>query len=240
MWLGTYGSGSFTQTGGTNSATSLLVVGFDGPSPGSYNLSGGFLTAFNEQVGYYTNGSFSQSGGTNVLTGTLIVSNSSSYDLSGGLLRLNGLTQGSGSASFNFSGGTLQAETGFSSSFPMQLTGSGASTFDTNGNTLTLSGVLSGSGAAENRRRNVGPGRHEQLQWRYEGPGRHAGHRFRDGSGERVELDRRPGSVVALRPALPKPTVSAMPATVVAVPEPATFMLLAIASLAGLGVRGVA
>ncbi len=237
--VGTYGSGSFTQTGGTNSATSILVVGFDGPSPASYNLGGGFLTAFNEQVGYYTNGSFSQSGGTNVLTGTLIVSNSSSYDLSGGLLRLNGLSQGSGSASFHFSGGTLRADAGFSSSFPIQFTGSGASTFDTSGNTVTLSGVLSGSGGL----RKIGAG-----VLVLDGANSYRGgtivlagtlvidsaSALADGSSLTVGQN---ASLLFATP-LPEPTLSAMSSKAVAVPEPGTFTLLAIAAIAGLGVGG--
>ncbi len=236
--VGTYGSGSFTQTGGTNSATSILVVGFDSPSPGSYNLSGGFLTAFNEQVGYYTNGSFSQSGGANVLTGTLIVSNSSSYDLSGGLLRLNGLSQGSGSASFNFGGGTLQAETGFSSSFPMQLSGSGARTFDTNGNTLTLSGVLSGSGGLQ----KIGAGTLvlDGTSSYSGGTTVLAGILVVDSASALAKgssLTVGEGASLLFATPLPEATLSAMPATGVAVPEPATFMLLAIAAIAGLGVR---
>ena len=70
--MGYSGSGSFTQTGGTNNlpnGMAPLFVGFNPGSSGSYSLSGlGVLTATaGEYVGVSGNGMFTQSGGTQQL-----------------------------------------------------------------------------------------------------------------------------------------------------------------------------
>ena len=60
-------SGSFGQTGGTNSTAASVLLGFNNGSSGSYSLSAsGYLVASAiEYVGYSGSGSFTQSGGTN-------------------------------------------------------------------------------------------------------------------------------------------------------------------------------
>jgi hypothetical protein len=83
------GSGVFTQSGGTNSATSgLLFLGDYAGSSGSYNLSGsGYLGCASEAVGYAGSGSFTQTGGTNSASTSVYLGyfagSSGSYSLSG-------------------------------------------------------------------------------------------------------------------------------------------------------------
>jgi hypothetical protein len=80
--IGCSGSGTFIQSGGTNSTTSLYL-GVDGAGDGlsasgsgSYNLTGGSLVTIGgspysyQVVGYYGNGSFAQHGGSNTLGST--------------------------------------------------------------------------------------------------------------------------------------------------------------------------
>ena len=84
------GTGSFTQSGGTN-ATSNLYLGFYSSSSGTYGLSGaGQLSAPNEYVGSgpSTSALFQQTGGSNT-TGYLSVSSGGRYLLSGGTLRID-------------------------------------------------------------------------------------------------------------------------------------------------------
>jgi autotransporter-associated beta strand protein len=158
QYIGFSGSGSFTQSGGTNAVTSGLLLGSSSGGSGTYNLSGSGLLSVTgtvgEYIGYFGRGSFTQSGGTNAVSyGLLLGSGSGSsgtYNLIGGLLNLAGLTQGSGSAAFNFSGGTFQAGSSFSTSMPIALSTSGSNLiFDTQANLLTLAGGLSGAGGLQ-------------------------------------------------------------------------------------------
>ena len=91
--VGYSGTGTFTQSGGTNDVSStnaaIYLGGSLGGSPissGNYNLSGsGFLAAYNEYVGYVGTGSFMQSGGTNKVGSTLSLGGfiaSGTYNLS--------------------------------------------------------------------------------------------------------------------------------------------------------------
>ena len=97
-YVGYSGTGTFTQSGGTNNlgsfGTSGLYLGYNAGSSGSYNLSGsGVLSAYDEYVGYSGTGTFTQSGGTNNVTvacgftSATTSGSSGSYNLSGsGLL----------------------------------------------------------------------------------------------------------------------------------------------------------
>ncbi|MGD0137929.1 MAG: NF038122 family metalloprotease [Tepidisphaeraceae bacterium] len=69
--IGYNGSGTFTQTGGTNTASGVLYLGYQTGSSGAYMLSGAgsFSNNGNEYVGYNGTGNFNQSGGTNTITG---------------------------------------------------------------------------------------------------------------------------------------------------------------------------
>ena len=81
----TSGSGTFNQSGGTNTVTAYLLLGYY--NSGSYSLSGGTLSAPYEYVGDSGTGTFTQGGGTNTVADDLYLGyGSGSYSLSGGSL----------------------------------------------------------------------------------------------------------------------------------------------------------
>jgi fibronectin-binding autotransporter adhesin len=97
---GSNGSGTFNQSGGTNTISVGQLgfyLGYNATDTGFYNLGGGTLSAnFYEIVGHYGTGNFNQSGGTNISTSTfgLFLGNSTgsngTYILSGtGALSFN-------------------------------------------------------------------------------------------------------------------------------------------------------
>ena len=96
--MGYTGTGTFTQSGGTNTCPSGgVAVGYLTGSSGTYSLSGGLLNTDSVNVGeLYGNancsgiGEFVQSGGTNTLSTELNVGNNTGgtckFNLSGGLV----------------------------------------------------------------------------------------------------------------------------------------------------------
>ena len=80
--IGVAGTGTFTQSGGTNtvSAMATMILGDNPSGSGTYNLSAGYLAnAADLTVGLSGTGVFTQSGGTNsVLNGVTLGSNSNS------------------------------------------------------------------------------------------------------------------------------------------------------------------
>ena len=149
--LGADGSGQFTQSGGTNTVSNGLQIGYN--ETGTYNLGGNaLLSALYETVDYESTGIFNQTGGTNLVSSALYIGNdpgTGTYSLQGGKLVLPALYSNHPfPGTFNFSGGTLQASNSFSTSMSMTLGSSGGgATFDTGGYTVTLSGSLSGPGS---------------------------------------------------------------------------------------------
>ncbi len=122
-YIGASGTGTFNQTGGSNSVnegTSVVnpafVVGFQTGSSGTYSLGpSGSLSATGsvaESIGYNGNGTFVQSGGTNSSNGVLYVGSfggNGTYSLSGsGLLTSdsNEYIGYQGTGAFIQSGGT--------------------------------------------------------------------------------------------------------------------------------------
>jgi hypothetical protein len=87
QYIGYNGSGSYTQTGGTNTIN-LLYLGYNSGSSGTYNLSNGRLRdGITEYIGYSGNAIFDQTGGNNMATDIWLGYNSGStftYNLSGG------------------------------------------------------------------------------------------------------------------------------------------------------------
>ncbi|MGA2254512.1 MAG: hypothetical protein ABSG53_07620, partial [Thermoguttaceae bacterium] len=139
-YLGNYGAGTFTQSGGTNNVgNNNLYLGSNSVSSsgnGSYALSGaGVLLAGQEYVGNYGTGTFSQSGGTNTIATSLYVASSGSYTLSGsGVLSVGyggEIVGNSGFGTFTQSGGTNTAS---------YLTLSGG-TYNLNGGALVVPGI---------------------------------------------------------------------------------------------------
>ena len=115
-YIGYSGTGAFTQTGGTNTVTGILILAANAGSSGSYSLSGGSLTVGDyEAVGYFGTGSFTQSGGTHTVTALYLGSDagaSGSYTLSdsgsGSLLSVvgNEYIGYSGTGTFTQTGGS--------------------------------------------------------------------------------------------------------------------------------------
>ena len=104
--MGSSGTASFTQTGGTNSADYLYLGGGAGGS-GSYSLSGsGHVLATGEYLAFTASATaaFQQTGGTNT-TSLLSIGNGGRYLLAGGLLQVNGSLVNQGT----FSGGGTSA-----------------------------------------------------------------------------------------------------------------------------------
>ncbi len=148
--IGLTGTGTFVQTGGSNSVSSLFL-GYNGN--GSYSLSGGVLSAGTESFGYAgtSTGVFNQTGGTNTTTSLVFISKAGgpcgTYNLNGGILRFGTIPQPIGVVAFNFGGGTLQASGSLNVPLAMTLTGAGGNAnVDTAGYAGTLSGLLSGAG----------------------------------------------------------------------------------------------
>ncbi len=127
--IGYNGTGTFTQTGGTNTASGVLYLGYQAGSSGTYSLSatGSLSNTGNVYVGYNGTGDFNQTGGTNTIAGgnsLLIGQNTGSigtYSLGGsGMLTDNGSGIGGeyvgydSTGTFTQTGGTNTISGGFS------------------------------------------------------------------------------------------------------------------------------
>ena len=116
--VGNSGTGTFTQSGGTNSVSAefALYLAYNSGSNGTYGLSGnGLLSANTEIVGNSGTGAFTQSGGTNSIgySGYLSLGenpgSSGTYNLSGDGQLVSSSTEYvgySGTGSFTQTGGT--------------------------------------------------------------------------------------------------------------------------------------
>ena len=107
-------TGGFSQSGGTNTLTHALYVGYNAADSGSYGFGGtATISTPTEYVGYAGTGYFGQTSGTNSLSGTAgtvyvgnIVGSIGTYTLRTGFLNSNTLSVGnSGVGSFLQSGG---------------------------------------------------------------------------------------------------------------------------------------
>ena len=140
-YVGYYGTGNFTQSGGTNVISRELWLGDTPGSSGTYSLSGsGMSSVPYEEVGFQGTGNFIQSGGTNVLSGAVYLGYGSSgtYSLSGtGLLSASEEDVGyTSTGTFTQSGGTNTISGGL-------YLGDGSSssgTYTLNGSLASLSG----------------------------------------------------------------------------------------------------
>jgi fibronectin-binding autotransporter adhesin len=145
-YIGDAGSGTFNQSGGTNTINSgyTLYVGYNSVSNGTYNLSGtGTLsvTGF-ETVGVAGTGTFNQTGGTNTLNGTSNLNlgynsgSSGTYTLGvGGYLSVGGNVYVGGSSTGAGGKGVLTVSGG-----DLDFPGNGTLTvYNTAGSALTLS-----------------------------------------------------------------------------------------------------
>jgi hypothetical protein len=121
QWIGSVGNGTFNQTGGSNTVGGSLHLGWSDSGTshtvGTYNLSGGNLTAPTEYVGWGGVGVFTQSGGTNSITSTgtnglgigYLLSGNGTYTLSGGVLNTGAtiFVGNGGTGTLNINGGSV-------------------------------------------------------------------------------------------------------------------------------------
>lgn len=164
IWLGYSGSGTFIQTGGSNSITYNLNLGYKAGSAGSYDMQAGTLTIAREYIGIDGSGLFTQSGGTHTVSNQLYISNrtgAGTYNLSGGTLASDTEVIGyiTGMGTFKQTGGihtvssslTIANSSANQSSYTLSGTGSlsaaseniGASgTFTQTGGTNAVTGAL--------------------------------------------------------------------------------------------------
>ncbi|MGA2616425.1 MAG: autotransporter-associated beta strand repeat-containing protein [Thermoguttaceae bacterium] len=152
QYVGTAGTGVFTQSGGSNAVSNYLYLGYNPGNSGSYSLSGtGTLSAAAEYVGLSGVGAFAQSGGANSAGSTIFVGASAgstgTYNLrgSGQLYAGNEEIVGSqGAGTFTQAGGTNTAN--------LELLLASASTsygaYNLNGGTLIVRSIIGGSGTA--------------------------------------------------------------------------------------------
>jgi len=147
--VGNSGTGTFIQSGGSNSIGNYLFLATNVGSSGSYNLNGsGSLTAEFELVGYSGTGTFMQSAGTNSIGDFLYlgynVGSSGSYNLngSGNLTAEFELVGSSGTGTLTQSGGTN------SSNLVLGFSPSSSGTYNLNSGLLKISSLSQGSGTA--------------------------------------------------------------------------------------------
>jgi autotransporter-associated beta strand protein len=161
--IGWAGTGTFTQTGGTNTVDGLglgqnpyfFYLGFHAGSSGSYMLSGSGQLDVNTPmyVGYSGAGSFTQSGGMNNLSGSSVLTlaysagSSGTYTLSGGTVVVPQVCGGAGTSVFNFNGGVLRAAPfvasgNFFSGLTNAYIQAGGANLDTNGENITITQPL--------------------------------------------------------------------------------------------------
>jgi hypothetical protein len=111
LFVGRFASstGTFNQSGGTNSVTSQLVVGADASSSGVYNLSGGTLSVGNSfVVGSNGTGTLTVQPGGSASTNNLSINSASTVNLNGGTLRFNTVGGSGGVSRINYTAGTIQ------------------------------------------------------------------------------------------------------------------------------------
>ena len=116
QYVGSGGTGTFTQSGGTNTVSSNLYLGNAATDNGTYALNGpATLSATTQYVGYSGTGTFSQSAGTNALKNGYVslylgynTTGTGSYSLSGSgsLSAYEQYVGNSGTGTFSQSGGT--------------------------------------------------------------------------------------------------------------------------------------
>ena len=116
VYVGNSGVGSFTQSGGSNTTVvdirSVLNVGYNSSSSGTYNLSGtqSILSANYEFIGLHgSSGVFQQSGGTNIIKSGLSIRTTGQYKLSSGTMQISGGLANMGILDFDNGPGILNA-----------------------------------------------------------------------------------------------------------------------------------
>jgi hypothetical protein len=167
--IGSYGKGTFTQKGGTNSIHGDLLLGAKAGGSGTYDLSSGDLTDAAAAVGSVGSGTFIQRGGTHTVGTSLSVGTgkgAATYDLSSGLLNVKAYEYigSGGTGTFTQEGGTNTVKLGLQLGCASGISGtytlssgalnstssniydyigySGTGTFNQTGGTHSISGSL--------------------------------------------------------------------------------------------------
>jgi fibronectin-binding autotransporter adhesin len=147
--VGAYGTGTFTQSGGTSILGGYTVVGRFSTGVGTMNVSAGTMTSTGQPfliVGEEGAGTLNVSNTGSVTANTLsiahVATGSGTTNLNGGTLAVNNVQKGTGaSAVVNFDGGTLQARQN-NATFLTGLTSTnvkvGGGTIDTNSFDVTI------------------------------------------------------------------------------------------------------
>ena len=145
LTVGYDSTGTFTQTGGTNTVTEHMDIGVSPTGQGTYELSGtGQLSAGWETVGDSGTGTFTQTGGTNTVTGSVMLGwgliGEGTYALSGtGCLSADEENVGyHGTGTFTQTGGTNTVTNDLY--LGSEATGDG--TYELSGGTLTVGGQI--------------------------------------------------------------------------------------------------
>ncbi|MBI5455132.1 MAG: PEP-CTERM sorting domain-containing protein [Deltaproteobacteria bacterium] len=139
--VGHDGNGIFNQSGGWNIVSADLIVG-SGAGTGEYNLSGGNISASNEDIGIGTGlGVFNQTGGSNQVSGTLTIGANGTYNLnSSSFASLNaGTIVNNGTINYSGGDGYISATGGNICTYCGNYDPN-ATTFENNG-TLNISGA---------------------------------------------------------------------------------------------------
>lgn len=115
-WIGHGGTGTFIQTGGTNTAQEGMGLAFPPGSNGTYELSGnGTLSTGETQIGFYGTATFTQTGGSHNAGFSVFLGQDAggdgTYNLHDGTLVSTYINIGGaeGTGTFNQSGGELDA-----------------------------------------------------------------------------------------------------------------------------------
>ncbi len=155
-FIGGYGTGTFSQTGGTFNTTGWLSIGRQTSGTGTYTISGGQLNQTGASagivVGELATGTLTVSGSgavTSPATGILRIGNSVSgngtVNLNGGSITTAKVDTVGGTSTFNFNGGTLKANAGTPTFFQGITTANvrnGGALIDTNGNDIKIGQAL--------------------------------------------------------------------------------------------------
>jgi autotransporter-associated beta strand protein len=147
FWVGTSGSSTVAQSGGTVTSASYFVIGRDAGGNGTYNLSGGTVNAASVE-------GLTAIGSTRGATGALNVSGTGTFNSTKGLLvgeaYFNGNGSGTGNGSLTVSGTGL-VNTGVNAVFGLTLgaNANSAGVVTLNGGTIQTAIVRKGGGTGE-------------------------------------------------------------------------------------------
>ena len=144
-YVGYSGTGTLTQSGGTNAVTSYLALGYNSGAKGAYNMIAGTAGPYLIAPGFYGTGAFNQSGGT-VGAGYVEVAYAAStatgsYTLSGGSLQAGQEDVGdAGTGTFTQLGGTnsVNGTGSYNNCLNVGLGSAAQGTYDLAGGTLTV------------------------------------------------------------------------------------------------------